>query len=296
MVSLRTFALTTLAVAALSGAASAADLLPPPPAPEAPYVVSESSGWYLRGDVGVGINSNPSASTSPDPTAGILGATDAFYNPTMSESGIVDFGVGYQVNKWFRADVTAELRGGATFQGLEVCSNCTGAGNQLSDFYRGNVSSYIGMLNGYVDLGTWSGFTPYVGAGVGVAYNKMSGMTDQGFNYVNTATTQTGFPTGGYFGNGSSTNFAWALMAGTSFDVTKNLKLELGYRYLDYGSVKSGNAHCLTGQATPTFNCQGFTVKANRLAANDFHIGLRYYFDAPSAAPVVYDQPLVRKY
>jgi len=291
MVSLRALALTAVAVAALSGAASAADLLPPPPAEPAPYVVNDTSGWYLRGDVGVGVNNNPHASTAPNPTAGIPGATDAFYNPTLSESAIVDFGVGYQFNKWFRADVTGELRGGSSFQGLEVCSNCTGAGNQLSDFYRGNLSSYIGMLNGYVDLGTWYGFTPYLGAGAGFAYNKISGLTDQGFNY----TAFAGFPTGGYFGDSGSTSFAWALMAGTSFDVTRNLKLELGYRYLNYGSFKSGGSNCLSGQATPTFNCQNFNVKANQLAANDFHIGLRYYFDTPAPAPV-YEQPLVRKY
>ena len=34
------------------------------------------------------------------------------------------------------------------------------------------------MFNGYADLGTWSGVTPYVGAGVGFAYNKLSGFTD----------------------------------------------------------------------------------------------------------------------
>jgi opacity protein-like surface antigen len=290
MVSLRALALTAVAVAALSGAASAADLLPPPPEP-APYVVNDTSGWYLRGDVGVGVNNKPSASTAPNPAAGIPGASDAFYNATESESALVDFGVGYQVNKWFRADVTGELRGGSTFQGLEVCSSCTGAGNQLSDFYRGNLSSYIGMLNGYVDLGNWSGFTPYFGAGLGFAYNKISGMTDQGFNYTATA----GFPTGGYFGDNGSTSFAWALMAGTSFDVTHNLKLEFGYRYLNYGSFKSGSSNCLSGQATPTFNCQNFNVKANQLASNDFHIGLRYYFDTPTPAPT-YEQPLVRKY
>ena len=40
----------------------------------------------------------------------------------------------------------------------------------------------------------------------------------------------------------STTNFAWALMAGLDFNVTQNLKLELGYRYLNMGKI-----HCPAG-------------------------------------------------
>ena len=57
-------------------------------------------------------------------------------------------------------------------------------GHQYADFYRGNIASYVTMFNGYADLGTWYGVTPYVGAGVGFAYNKLFGMTDTGFAAV----------------------------------------------------------------------------------------------------------------
>ena len=92
------------------------------------------------------------------------------------------------------------------------------------------------MFNGYVDLGTWSGITPYVGAGVGFAYNKLFGFTDTGYAYSDGVQS----PTGGYSDDGGKWNFAWGLMAGLSFDVTQNLKLDLGYRYLDYGKFTSG--------------------------------------------------------
>ena len=36
-------------------------------------------------------------------------------------------------------------------------------------------------------------------------------------------------------------------MAGLDFNVTQNLKLELGYRYLDYGKFKSGASNCFNG-------------------------------------------------
>ena len=36
------------------------------------------------------------------------------------------------------------------------------------------------MANVYADLGTWSGITPYVGAGIGYGMTNITGLTDQG--------------------------------------------------------------------------------------------------------------------
>ena len=310
MVSLKAVALTAVAAAALTGAASAADLLPPPPAmePPPPAYSEGASGWYLRGDVGVGVNNSPSFVTSPDAlgvgtASGFLSANanEGYYNPSMSESALFDAGVGYQVNNWFRADVTGELRGGAQFSGLEVVNDAgsgTNPAKQFSDFYHANVSSYIGMFNVYADLGTWYSVTPYVGAGVGVAYNRISGVTD-----VGAAAVGAGSPisaVGGYLPDSGQFNLAWALMAGLDFNVTKNLKLELGYRFLDYGKVSSGLSNCLAGPGGSSFNaanCSGGGVKLStrELTSNDFRIGMRYYLDSPTPAPA-FDQPLVRKY
>jgi opacity protein-like surface antigen len=148
------------------------------------------------------------------------------------------------------------------------------------------------MANGYVDLGTWWCLTPYVGAGVGWAQNHLSGVTDTGFAFVGPGA---GSPTGGFFGNGTTENFAWALMAGVDFDVTQNLKLELGYRYLDYGIAKTGPSNCLNGTGAgggfSSANCGGSShvITTNQLASSDFRIGLRWLInDVPYApAPVV---------
>jgi opacity protein-like surface antigen len=294
------------ALFALARTAGAADLLPPPPALEPPPPTAyEFNGWYLRGDVGIGMNATtPQLAVSPDPlAAGIAGgtldaaATNTFYNPTISASGIFDLGFGYQFNNWFRADFTEEYRGGASFQTLEVLNepNIVGVNTstqQYADFYRANLSSWVSMFNGYVDLGTWSGITPYVGAGVGFAYNKLSGFTDTGYAYSNGVQS----PTGGYADDGGKWNFAWGLMAGLSFDVTQNLKLDLGYRYLDYGKFTSGSSHCLTLGPPPGFSCGSgsyMVYSKNDLASNDFRIGLRWMIgDATPPAQM----PLVRKY
>ena len=301
MVDLRAFALTTVAVVALTSAASAADLLPPPPVMEPPPPIAvDAGGWYLRGDVGVGFNNTASATTSPSPLNGYAAgqANDNWYNSALSEAALFDLGVGYQVNRWFRADVTGELRGGSEFSGLEVL-NVTGganAGYQAADFYRSHLSTVLGMVNGYVDLGTWSGITPYVGAGVGVAFNNFYGGTDNG---VITQPGGASSPSGGVFDAHTKTNFAWALMTGFDMDITHNLKLEIGYRYLNYGKFQSGGSRCLSGNGNVgafAANCGGgFAIASKTLSSNDVRVGLRYYFDNETPLPPP-EQPLVRRY
>jgi opacity protein-like surface antigen len=300
MGSLKALFLVSGAVIAMTGLAQAADLLPPPPPVEPPVASPEFGGWYLRGDVGVAIQSgslNPSI--SPNPLIGApADAFNSFYNTSMSASALVDIGVGYQINNWLRFDVTGEYRGGSEFQTLEQVGIPSQAA-QFANFYRGNVSSFIGLVNGYVDVGTWYGVTPFVGGGVGVANNRLTGVTDTGFAYPGNGT---GSPTGGYLSDSSKTNFAWALMAGLDFNVTQNLKLELGYRYLDYGKLQSGTSHCFNGTAAgggfSAANCggSGYNLSTHDLTSQDVRLGLRWAFtDTPLYSPEP-EQPLVRKY
>jgi opacity protein-like surface antigen len=294
------------ALLALSRAAAAADLLPPAPALEPPPPAAvEFTGWYLRGDVGVGVNANtPNLVNIPDPIATGLAShyftgtpTQSFDNPTISAAANFDLGIGYQVNNWLRFDVTGEYRGGSEFQSLYVLNDAaninTGHPTQLADFYRGNISSWVGLVNGYVDIGTWYGVTPYVGAGVGFARNTLSGMTDQGIvSYTTTLGGVASGPSGGYFSDGSKFNFAWALMTGLDFNVTQNLKLELGYRFLDLGKFTSGGSDCL---GTCGGGVANYVTSKNDLAYNDFRIGLRWMIgEEPAYAPP--PAPLVRKY
>ena len=164
------------AAAATCGWASAADLSQPPPLPPPPVAVAEFGGWYLRGDVGLGANAAaPELQNTPDPIAtgvasGFLSpaATEAFNNSTLSPFGMIDVGAGYQFNPWFRGDGTFEYRGGAGLQSLytltDPASPAFSGPLQYADFYRANVSSFIGLLNGYANLGNWYGISPSSGA------------------------------------------------------------------------------------------------------------------------------------
>jgi opacity protein-like surface antigen len=288
MHSLKTLAIAGAATLSLASAGFAGDL-PPPPLPQAPMpvqVFGNDSGFYLRGDVGVGVNTvgKHSLATSPStftPT-GVTG-----YNDDLSASSFVGVGAGYAINNWFRVDGTLEYRGGGKLSSVDYYTPNAGNGFTTGkDFYSANVSSFVGLVNAYVDLGTWYCITPYIGAGVGFANNTISGFTDIGYSVP----TPPGGTSGVYFGKGSTNNFAFALMAGLGYDVTNNLKLDLGYRYLNMGKVT-------TGSSVPQFGPPTYKYTQKDLSSHDFRIGMRWVFaDKSAPPPPSYSAPLVRKY
>jgi opacity protein-like surface antigen len=232
---LETFALTCAGLAAictLPRSADAADMPGNYPQYRPAGAVTEYvSGWYLRGDIGYRTNTHIGSVTSafPLPT-----------NTDLSEVAMVGGGGGYKAG-WFRADVTIDYAGKARFTG----DSAFGA-------FSGKVESWTALGNLYIDLGTWNGLTPYVGAGVGAA-----GFRSYDFN------APLGIVTTDYQ---SHTEFAWAYMAGFAWCFAPRWLVDFSYRRMILGEV--------------SFNT-GLTnaLKLNDLTANEFRIGLRYNFD-----------------
>jgi opacity protein-like surface antigen len=267
-----------IALGAASGA-RAADLLPPPP-PVEPVYAPSFNGWYLRGDVGAAHSTISDLRSTFNP--GFVVGGDRFDSNTIASSAIIGLGAGYQFNNWFRADVTGEYRTEAAYNAIESYGPlfCGSFSGRCYDGYTASLSSAVFLANGYVDIGTWYGVTPYVGAGVGVSNVWFKGLTD-------TSLTNTGGA--GVAPDKSSTQFAWALMAGMSYALTPNLKLDFGYRYLDMGDISSASIVC---NSTPC----GYEVQHFKLASHDIRLGLRYMFATfdPPAPPL--QAPLIRKY
>jgi len=178
-----------------------------------------------------------------------------------------------------RMDGTLEYRFGGRLQSTYAVAGP--APFAAADQLRGSVSSLLALVNGYVDFGNWWGVTPFVGAGIGVADNALSGVSDQGFALSGVGPA---VPIGGFFSNASRTNLAWALMAGFDVDIAPNLKLELSYRYLSLGSIAVGGLHCVPGVGA----CAGGGVAASSrgaIGSNDVRVGLVWLVDEPAAAP-----------
>src|SRR5208282_5004051 len=159
----------------ISTAACAADMALPPP-PQVPYQLV-ASGWYLRGDIGVGITNAFSLDYLPNP----LNPPNnfAFQHSSMADTVFFNAGVGYDLNNWLRFDVTGEYRSKTAVNAFGLYTH---GGGTFGDSYQGFLKSWVVLANGYVDLGTWDCITPFVGAGIGAAYNTMDDLTDIGID------------------------------------------------------------------------------------------------------------------
>jgi opacity protein-like surface antigen len=266
--------------AMLGTAAMAADLPAMPPMLPVVEVPMETSGWYLRGDVGVGSTSMKGFGFHPTNPEFV---TDFAISPggySVGDQSFVGFGVGYAWNNWLRFDVTGEYRAKAAFHAIGSYTQGEPAG-VFQDVYDGNWKSYVFMANAYIDLGTWWCLTPFIGAGIGGAYNVVSEFTDYGPQ------------TAGYgYMSGSSKDWtlAWALHAGVAYNVSSNLKIEFAYRYLNMGSVDTGIINCSISTCQ-TDGARAFYTLEN-LSSHDFRIGVRWMFQDEKP---VYQPPLVRK-
>lgn len=277
--SLRTWACAGF-LAAAGGAAHAADLKLPP-APVLAPVAEDFGGWYLRGDVGGGWGSVSSKSSTFVEGFDVPGFSAD--SRSVTGSFLIGGGVGYQFNSWLRADVTGEYRNPQGYRAGESYDGAACVNGRCGDAYYGKIQSpAMVLVNGYVDLGNWSGFTPYVGAGIGTAYTRFGPIQDFG-----TDLAAAGY---GYAAAKSNWQFAWAVMAGIGYAISPNLVLDLGYRYVGYGTHNSSSIVC---QGAPA--C-GYEVQKVGLASQDIRLGLRWVFGAAPPPPPPPAPPLVRKY
>ena len=244
----------------------------PVPAP-VPIPVS-NGGWYLRLDAGVGIINEPDIAESGwaygtfDGPGPITGPGDArSSNSSWFSSDFATFttwggGVGYDFGRGWRLDFTGEKRskgdiaGGVTDSwdsyGYDCCgtyavidNNGDGAPDSKTTITvkeNAKLDGTIWMANLYYDLAKRGHFVPYVGAGLGVAWNVFSR------THIDTVTTcdlTTSPACQQQFAQSSTTasssidraTLAAALMAGVSYDLSDISTLDIGYRYLFVGGT-----------------------------------------------------------
>jgi opacity protein-like surface antigen len=303
--------------AIVTAPASAADLLgtsPPLTMPGSQTSMFEvGTNWYVRGDLGISFDRAPSISFSPLAPAALggLGAPLAISNganwTTTNFTGGAGFG--YRWNDWLRFDATWDYRTGpgGWRQATVVCPyGLTGVsslgGAPLGFLYdttntcnasasvRQNDNAFL--ANAYFDLGTYYGFTPYVGGGLGLNMDTLTASanyteTANGLPYAanltavapyppvwvnalgQTLAPQPNIPFAQQFWNRSisSTTYsmAWALAAGIGYKITPSMTLDVGYRYLNSGTVNT-----LLNPQT------GATIRQTN-ASHQIRVGLLYY-------------------
>lgn len=235
-------------------AALAADYDPPIYVDQAPEYqpVEVGSGWYLRGDIGYAFNKPFDFSQSPP----------SFSSKQVPFSGSV--GVGYHFNDFVRGELNFGILPTAKYSN-DFQSTCDGTqtvtitNNNNTQVFSGrstrncqgsdnaNNKAYDATVNAYVDLGTFSGITPYVGGGLGLVYSsyraakgdrKCQGQTT---SYGNSTTVFECDDPSTYEGVVTSSNdfsLSYALAAGIAYQVSKNVSVDIGYQYYSAPGVK----------------------------------------------------------
>ncbi|QGM46852.1 outer membrane protein [Methylocystis heyeri] len=265
----RMTALAALLGAFVAPAAMAADmpfLSEPAPEPVNQQPLEFGSGWYLRGDVGYSNMALPAVFADFANSIGRTGAVTG---------GV---GAGYQYNNWLRTDFTIDRgvfqpqrTGAQTWcpYGNVVVDQTTSLplgyayspSQTCTPLLKADLNRTSFLANAYVDLGNWWGLTPYIGAGLGLSYLQMSG-SDVWYNSATGAVWSAdlgqngvpwiwkgGIPPYGFawgttnshanYLQKKSWKFAWNVMAGVSYDISQNLKIDVHYRLLDAGSYTS---------------------------------------------------------
>ena len=242
------FLTAAFATAALPLAAQAADFDYDPPiyVEEAPeYVPVEiGSGWYLRGDVAYNFN-RPYRNRLIGPNPAI----------TYEDSAVpvsASIGAGYHFNDYLRADLQFGYLGGN-----QATMRYAAAGPSQVEMNADNTL-WSGMISAYGDLGTIAGFTPYLGAGVGLVVSDREYRFEQDFQDPAVADQRFDDSKKGY-------SFAYAVGAGVAYRVSKNVSVDVGYRYL---SAPGAERVELTGPGT-------YNIKKG-IDLHQIRVGLRY--------------------
>ena len=144
------------------------------------------------------------------------------------------------------------------------------------------------MANGYIDLGTWMCLTPFIGAGVGYARHSVTGFSDVG--YISDGTTGFGYAANSDF---AEWKFAWAVHAGVAYNVNNNFKMELAYRYLNFGNVNTSIIDCANGGCSTGGGPRAYYT-FREIDSHDIKLGMRWMLQPDQQQPV-YQPPLMRK-
>ena len=189
-----------------------------------------------------------------------LGATGGF-NPALA----VDGALGYRFNRWIRAEALVSWLPDLNFQGQSNFRGAAGSNQPV----KGAVSSVAGFGVAYVDLPRIGEVRPFLGAGLGVARNRIEALS---FRFPGIApTASTTIP------GGSSSDLAYLLTAGISLPLSGRLDLDLAYRFSDLGSVKTSGGQAQVVRPARTFSIPiGSTT--THLQTHGLLVSLRYAF------------------
>jgi opacity protein-like surface antigen len=278
---LKTALIAGFAIAGFASSSIAADLDQPIFVEQAPdyQPVEIGNGWYIRGDIGYAASYNGGTHTfrTFNPATTLYSPQTFVTNSTDADISM-GVGAGYQFTDWFRMDGTVERFSGAftgTTVGSSPCSTLasyvgtTCASNDAQDY-----TAFQLMANAYVDLGTYVGVTPYIGAGVGFTGVSYGSLTNSLYCVPGASACPTGvLPLTPVTHAGESDwRLTYSAMAGIGYNVSQNVKLDLGYRYT---KIAAGDQFMFDA-ASIAAGATGVQGKDAGFDRHEIKVGVRY--------------------
>ncbi len=192
------------------------------------------------------------------------------------------FAIGYDFSKQFNIPIRTELEYSIYSKAKAEKQYATGAfipGEVLKDNQTYRIQTLL--VNAYWDIKTNTKFTPYLSASLGMAFIK----TGFGRSHYNTLDPNDPIWDRVYdeweqpdayndYGKKTVTNFAWGLGVGVGYEINENWTLDLGYRFMNLGKVKTGTVSLIDDDGILN-TCY---TKTNHLYQHQFSFGVRYTF------------------
>lgn len=165
-------------------------------------------------------------------------------------------GVGYRFNDYLRTAFTVQGRPDVAFAVVD----------DAPERAAGHFDDYTYMMNAYLSNPDFSlgHFTPYIMAGLGIAYNKTTDiywpLADQiEFSY-------------------KTTKFAWQAGIGGLYALNDCWLIDVNYNFVSLGEVRnSGQYNAVAANNTPA---TGAPTQFNRVYSNQVELGIHYRFNA----------------
>jgi opacity protein-like surface antigen len=218
----------------------------------APRPVPETFKWYLRADIGMGLQHDLSLSEEgvvygqnggvPIGVDPPFGMESAWFNDDFDTFFVGGVGVGMYLSPRWRGDITVDARTATSgdADGSFRYALIAPAGSDMVGTVRENVDvrNTVALANLYYDLSQrGSGLTPYIGVGVGFAVRSIDR------EHITTQVVDDGTPppanAPSYSGSGKAHQLApaAAVMAGFAYSISPGTVIDVGYRFTWIGDV-----------------------------------------------------------
>jgi len=255
----------------------------------APTLASaQDSGVYIKAQAGYGIVNDADISLTNAAPAGLVGGVAGEGNLALA------LGLGYDFGNNWRLELDAST----------LYNDLGAIGGQPSS--KASIHANTLMLNALYDFDDFGRWSPFVGAGIGVAEGNVSLSAQDFINDLGNVIVQNPAcvspPVGGRITRAcvisdTDKNLAWNLIAGVGYSITDNLTWDTNYRYVNMGDIDVEGTYVQANVpgVGGLFNTAAASVE--NVSAHMLMTGFRYRFgDSTPPAPVYVPPPPPKTY